>query len=98
MSNAIGGGWSTYSCDISEEATKAFYEAFKGYKGKSFQPVAVATQVVAGINYSFFCNTQSIGDSAFNQGAIVNIYQPLNGDPHITQTRSFEPSAAEQLA
>lgn len=66
--------------------------------GKSFKPVAVATQVVNGTNYSFFCNTKSIVGSAFNQAAIVNIYQPLNGDPHITEIRSIEHDAAAQLA
>ena len=30
------GGWTTYSCDMSEEALKVFEKAFKGFVGVSY--------------------------------------------------------------
>ncbi len=74
------GGWTTYSCDMSEEALKVFEKAFKGFVGVSYTPVAVATQVVEGTNYSFFCNAKGAYPNAPNEAAIVDIYQPLNGN------------------
>lgn len=53
----ITGGWSEYSCEIDNEAKNVFEKAVT-VLGVSYQPVAVAKQVVAGLNYSFFCNAK----------------------------------------
>lgn len=89
------GAYSDYSCNISPEAQKVFDTAFSGFVGVRYTPIAVATQVVAGINYSFLCNSKGVYPGATNQVAIVNIYQPLEGDPHITEIRRFEPYVAQ---
>jgi hypothetical protein len=81
--NVIPGGWTAYSCQISNDAKNAFDEAFKGFVGVDYTPVAVATQVVAGINYSFFCNALGVYPGATNEGAMVLIYSPAGGKPHI---------------
>lgn len=52
--------------------------------GVNYTPLAVATQVVSGINYRFFCNAQVVYPEAPNDAVITQIYKPLNGDPHIT--------------
>jgi hypothetical protein len=81
--NAIPGGWSAYTTNISSEAMQVFETAMK-IVGVNYEPLAVATQVVAGTNYSFFCNAQGVYPGAQNEGAMVDIYLPPNGIPHIT--------------
>ena len=87
------GAYSDYSCNISQEARDVFTTALAVLTGVSYTPFAVATQLVSGTNYSFLCNSKTVYPGATNQVAIVNIYQPLEGDPHITEIRRFEPYA-----
>ena len=75
----MAGEWSTYSCKISKEASKAFKEAFKGFVGCGYKPVAVAQQIVSGVNYSFFCNVKGVYPHSVAEGAVVTIYKPLRG-------------------
>ncbi|MCI5211195.1 MAG: hypothetical protein D3910_20965 [Candidatus Electrothrix sp. ATG2] len=70
------GEWSKYSCKISKEASKAFKEAFKGFTGYQYTPVAVAQQVVSGVKYSFFCNAEGVFPHSVPEGAIITIYKP----------------------
>ena len=79
----IVGGWSTYSCDIDEEAMRVFNIATDGILGINLSPVAVATQIVAGTNYGFFCNANYATKPAFNLAVMVYIYQPLKGGPRL---------------
>jgi len=76
--NTLVGGWTTYRAELSEEETKVFNEAFKGFVGVQYNPVAVASQVVAGVNYRYFCNARAVIPDPQNQAAIVSIYKPLN--------------------
>jgi len=80
----IVGAYSPYSCPMDEEAKEVFKKAFEGFVGVKYSPVAVATQVVAGMNYSFFCNSQGIYPQAVSHPAMVNIQVPLNGEPTVT--------------
>lgn len=84
MSDQVVGGWSGYSCDITELEKEVFDRATANLLGVKYTPVAVATQPVAGTNYSFFCNVQGLYPSAPNEAAMVMIYAPPAGDPHIT--------------
>ena len=68
-----------------------FDKVFEHFVGCKYDPLAVATQVVSGTNYSFFCNAKGVYPDALNQGAIVNIYQPIQGDPHITGIKVVGP-------
>ena len=81
------GGWSTYSYEITPQASAAFKEAFEGFVGVSYEPVAFATQIVSGSNYSFFCNAKVVYPGASNEAAIVCIYKPLDGKAHIKEIR-----------
>jgi hypothetical protein len=85
MSNQNLGGWTTYSDEISAEAKKIFDTALGSLLGVKYTPLSVASQVVAGTNYSFFCNAQGAYLNAPNNGAIVSIFNPLDGTPHVTQ-------------
>jgi hypothetical protein len=83
MSTNLVGGWTPYSIQISPEATAVFKKALNGLVGVDYIPLAVATQVVSGTNYRFFCNAKVVYPDAPNEAAIIQIYQPLQGDPHI---------------
>ncbi len=80
----ITGGMTAYRTQISQEEQAVFKKATERLLGVQYAPVAVATQVVNGINYSFFCNTKGLYVNAPNQAAMVDIYAPPGGDPHIT--------------
>jgi hypothetical protein len=84
------GGWTPYSCVISPEAKKVFDTALKGLTGVGYTPVAAATQVVAGINYSFFCNANGVYPNAPNEAAMVLIYAPPNKPPQIISIKWIE--------
>ena len=78
------GGWTAFSTTISKEASDVFTTALKGLVGVNYVPLAVATQVVAGINYDFFCNAKVVYPGAPERPAMVKIYCPPNGVPQIT--------------
>jgi hypothetical protein len=88
--NQSVGGWSTYNSEITDEATEVFETVTQGLVGVSYEPVAFATQVVAGTNYSFFCNAKAVVPSAPNKAVLIDIYQPLEGSAHITHIRTIE--------
>jgi hypothetical protein len=85
-SSKILGGWTPYSSDISAEAQSVF-DKIKFPLGMRYTSVAVATQVVAGVNYSFFCNSKIANPIAFNEARMVNVYVDTHGnvgEPTIT--------------
>ncbi len=81
MSVKAVGAWSDFSFDISQEAKDIFTTASGVLTGVGYTPIAVATQVDQGRNYSFLCKSQPVYPNAPSYAAIVNIYQPLNGKP-----------------
>jgi hypothetical protein len=76
------GGWTPYN-PLTPTDTKVFKEALAGFVGVTYNPKSVATQVVNGTNYRFKCDA-SVPPSEVIWEAIVEVYQPLNGQPHIT--------------
>jgi hypothetical protein len=76
------GGWSPYH-NLTAEDKLVFDEALKGFVGVKYTPTAVSTQIVAGTNYRFKCTAQ-IPPSEVVWEAIVEIFKPLVGNPHIT--------------
>jgi Fe-S oxidoreductase len=83
MSNT--GAFTEYSSVINIEAKQAFKEALNGLVGVSYEYVAVSQQVVAGMNYNFFCNTVSATRIPNIGAAIVSIYKPFTGSAHIVR-------------
>ncbi|MCO6147310.1 hypothetical protein [Flavobacterium sp. NRK1] len=76
------GGWTAYH-KLTPQDQKVFDEAMRGFVGVKYTPQSVSTQVVAGTNYRFKC-TASMPPSEVMWEAIVEIFQPLNGNPYIT--------------
>jgi hypothetical protein len=87
MSNQLLGAFSPYTCKIPNEAKDAFNEAMKNFVGVVYEPIAVSQQVVAGMNYHFFCNTESVTPYPVSGAAIVSIYKPLNEGAIITNIK-----------
>tara|TARA_B110000967_G_C18525111_1_gene382986 strand:+ start:281 stop:553 length:273 start_codon:yes stop_codon:yes gene_type:complete len=76
------GGWTPYH-DLTTQDRIIFDEALKGFVGVTYTPGSVSTQVVAGTNYRFKC-TASIPPAEVVWEAIVEIFNTLDGKPHIT--------------
>jgi hypothetical protein len=79
------GGWTNPDPTIPLEARKVFNDSMRCFVGVEYEPVSVATQVVAGMNYRFACDATPLYPGATPYPADVYIYQPLKGDPYIYQ-------------
>lgn len=75
------GGWTLYH-PLTPEDQLVFDEALNGFVGVHYEPFEVSTQLVNGTNYRFKCDA-SIPPSDVIWQAIVEIYKPINGKPHI---------------
>lgn len=84
MSDVIPGGMTEFRSEITQPEQIVFKKATGQLMGVHYSPVAVATQVVRGIKYSFFCNTRAVHPNAPNNAAMVDIYAPVEGEPHVT--------------
>ena len=76
------GGWTPYH-PLTPQDQEVFKTALSGFVGVTYKPTSVATQVVAGENFRYKCMA-SIPPADVIWEAIVEIYQPLSGKPHIT--------------
>lgn len=76
------GAWTPYR-ELTAEDKKVWDEAMKGFVGVKYTPQLVAKQLVNGTNYRFKC-TASIPPSNVVWEAIVEIYAPISGTPHVT--------------
>ena len=92
MASIQPGGWTDFNFNISVDARKVFDTAMQGLIGVSFRPLAVATQVVEGINYCFLCEAIPDSPGATSYAAKVYIYQPPQGQhPHLTKVINDKP-------
>ncbi|MDB5267291.1 MAG: hypothetical protein JWP58_331 [Hymenobacter sp.] len=81
QATTLPGGWTPYH-PLTPADKAVFDAAMKGLVGVKYMPQAVSTQVVAGTNYRFECNA-SLPPSEVIWKAIVEIFVPLNGQPHL---------------
>lgn len=89
MSN-LSGAFTPFSSDISEEANVDFEKAVKPLLGVNYKPVAVATQVVAGLNYVFFCNATVVSPGSLSYPVMVSVFRDLEGQSSITHINRLE--------
>lgn len=91
MSNQTNlvGAFSPYTCNIDGQAQDAFNEAMKSLLGVKYTAVAVSQQVVAGMNYKFFCNAEGLTFPPTYTAAIVSVYKPLQGEAHVTHIQTI---------
>lgn len=84
------GGWSQCEAPaVTEELQAIFDKAMEGYTGMGFRPIGlVATQLVSGTNYCFFCESTPVdgGESGY---AFVTVYADLEGNAQISDVAPF---------
>lgn len=78
MSYMMVGTYGPFSSSLDERAMTCFKEATAHFDNVQYTPVAVATQVVSGTNYAFFCDAKE-SDSATLYSAMITIFKPLDG-------------------
>ncbi|WP_163835260.1 hypothetical protein [Spartinivicinus ruber] len=78
------GAYGPFTCNIDQQAKVAFSEAFEHFVGVKYEPVSVASQVVSGTNYAYFCNATPVYPGATTYPAMVTVYKPLDGQACIT--------------
>lgn len=73
---------------FTDDERKLLEEAIKGLVGVNYEPIAVTTQVVSGIDYKFFCNKIIITpygleepSSGPNKASFVTVYKDTQ-EPH----------------
>ena len=97
----LTGGWTQPDTpEITEEAGTAFKKAMEGFTGVNYVPVALlSTQLVAGMNYRYACESTAVLPGAEKTYALVTVYQDLEGNAEITEiVRLPEAEAAAESA
>lgn len=67
----------------------AMFRSVTGTGSTVYTPLSVATQVVAGTNFKFWCRFEDKASDKSGHCWIV-IYQPLQGDPELTSIETAE--------
>ncbi|PKQ63000.1 hypothetical protein BZG01_16590 [Labilibaculum manganireducens] len=84
-SEVTTGAYTPYSTKISKEAKDIFQKATEDLVGVEYSPFAVACQIVGGTNFRFICNAKEVSPNAPATVAMIEIYQPINGIPRISE-------------
>ena len=95
----ILGGWSAYAenpTEIPTEALDALNAALDGLEGCVYKPIALlGTQIVAGTNYCFLCETTVVVPDAQPGYALVYVFDGLEGEHELLRVQEIEFSAFE---
>jgi hypothetical protein len=79
------GGWTHYR-ELTPKDIEIFKEAFKNISGVEYTPTLVSTQIVMGTNYRYRTNVTTPQTSQTETWkATVDIYEPIDSTPYITQ-------------
>jgi hypothetical protein len=87
----IPGGWQNWQFTVTRKTEAILHEATKPLLGVSYKGLAVDTQLVAGMNYCFLCEAEVSIVKASPYPALVWIYQPLQGSPHVEEIQVIHP-------
>lgn len=85
----VAGGFTSFK-QIAKEEKEIFEKALNGVVGVFRTPIAVATQVVSGVNYAFLCNSQSAYPGAAEYNDLVIVYKNLKGDVILKEIRNVK--------
>lgn len=95
----ILGGWSAYTdnpTEIPTEALDALNAALDGLESCVYKPIALlGTQIVAGTNYCFLCETTVVVPDAQPDYALVYVFDGLEGEHELLRVQEIEFSAFE---
>lgn len=78
--DSLTGAYSKFR-PLEEEDLIVFNKAMENHGYLQLTPDSVSTQVVAGLNYIFRCN--SVGPDGSESTCDVHIFRPLEGDPYL---------------
>lgn len=95
----ILGCWSAYTdnpTEIPAEALDALNAALDGLEDCVYKPIALlGTQIVAGTNYCFLCETTVVVPDAQPGYALVYVFDGLEGEHELLRVQEIEFSAFE---
>ena len=85
----LTGGYTDAASPVLTDDVKAvFNKAVEGLTGMTYEPVAyLGSQVVAGTNHKILCKATPVTE-------LLTVYEDLNGNAEITESREFTGSAA----
>jgi len=83
----IPGGYTDWQFPVTPDASSVFKEAFVGFTGAQYTPVAFATQVVAGTMYAFVATGHIVVPGEPKLVVVIHIMKPLQGKPYIVEIK-----------
>lgn len=95
MAKEMVGGWTSFR-DLTTEDEQVFQKAMEKIIGVDYTPLKVSTQVVNGTNYRFACESRVVSTTGRKQMAMVQIYQPLSGEPKVTRITIEDPDVQDE--
>lgn len=89
MENCCCGGWNVHE-SVSAEDKKVFDTALAGLVGCTYEPIAVATQVVNGVNYLFIAKYTRVTNPPVSGLAKVYITaSPAGSEPRLVNIETL---------
>lgn len=76
--------------DVVDEEKDLLDRALKDQNGVKHIPLAVATQIVNGINYAYFCITKGISTGNGHYNNLIIIHKPISGDIFVKEVRKVK--------
>ena len=89
MPTTLPGGYTDWQFPMTDEATQVFKTAFQGFCGVGYNPVAFATQVIAGERYAFLALGTATTHPARQLVAVIHVIKPLQGQGHIEEIKQI---------
>lgn len=86
------GAWTPWHFELSADAHKVFHEVTGHLIGVKYSALAFATQVVAGLNYSFLAKARVVHPGAPERVVVIRAYVPAGGgEAHVTSINDIQP-------
>ncbi len=83
------GAYTPFKTEISPEEKDVFKKAMGQILGVNYEPLAVASQVVSGVNYKFFSNATPVYPDAATKPVMVKIYRQTDGTVHLLEIKDI---------
>ncbi|AVS61071.1 hypothetical protein C8241_04505 [Paracidovorax avenae] len=88
--NNTVGAWTPFNFDLTADAKQVLEEATP--LGVKYTPLAFATQVVAGTNYSYLSKAETVVvPEAALRVVVIRVHKPLSGKPYVTSIVEVNP-------
>ena len=91
MTNQVGGWSALVTPDQFTQGMKQAEDAFSSLLGVSYQALAAQEQVVAGMNYCYFCKAQVVSPGSAAYMTRVLVYVAPGAKPVVTAVERILP-------